>query len=371
MHIYPFRALYPIFERIASPDEFCANAKNAFLEYQKENLLSQTPQEAIFIYQIQTPFRTHTGIVAANALDDFLNGKVKKHERTLSEREQRQQELLLRWRAILKPVLLTFPPIPEWNDWMQRFAQEHSPLFTVYFKEEQQTHRTWPITKPEHIRYVQELFDRRVSNVYIADGHHRTTTLALLRQQQGQNPSLDLEHLFCAYFATDQLDIWDYNRVVEGLNGLSQEQFVEQLKPYCILEPVEHPRKPRHKHEMKMLLHHRWYRLQWRAELLDQAQQRNTLPVLLDVYLLNEYILGPLLGIRDVRTDTRLTYVEGTKGLKGIRKAVEQHPDRVGFALYPVSFEDMMLIADAGEVLPPKSTYFEPRMKSGTLIKPL
>lgn len=371
MHIHPFRAIYPIFERIASPDDFCANAKHAFLDYQRDQLLTQVEQPAIFVYQIQTAHRTHTGIIAANDLDDFHKGKVKKHERTLSERELRQQELLLRWGAILKPVLLTFPPVPDLNAWMQNFIETHEPLFTVHFADERQTHRAWMLNDADQIRYLQQLFAQQVPDVYIADGHHRTSTIALLRQQQAQHPDMDFGRLFCAYFATDQLDILDYNRVVEGMNGLQPEVFFRQLGHLCTIQYVEHPRKPRHKYEMKMLFRDHWYRLHWQPELLQHAQRNNPLPALLDVSLLNEYILQGILGIQDVRTDTRITYVEGTKGLKGIRKAVGQHPERIGFVLHPVAFDDMMRIADAGETLPPKSTYFEPRMKSGTLIKPL
>ncbi len=371
MRIYPFRAILPLFERLASPDDFCANAKHAFLDYQRDHLLRYLEEEAVFIYQIQTPHRRHTGIVATNDLDDLHTGKVKKHERTLSEREVRQQELFLRWEAVLKPVLFTFPPIPDLNAWMQSFIQHYPPLFTVYFAEEHQTHRAWMVSDPAQIRRVQEIFAQQVPDVYIADGHHRTSTLALLRQQQEKYPHMDFGRLFSAYFATDQLDILDYNRVVEGLSGLQPEQFFHRLGRLCSIEYVEHPRKPRHKHELKMLFRNHWYRLHWRPEWLQYAQRNDSMPVLLDVSLLNELILQRILGIPDVRTDTRITYVEGSKGLKGIRKAVGQHPERIGFALHPVSFDDMMRIADVGETLPPKSTYFEPRMKSGILIKPL
>lgn len=370
MHIHPFRALYPIFERIASPEEFCANAKHAFLDYQREGLLKQSEKEAIFIYQIQTAHRTHIGIVAANDIEDFHVGKVVKHERTLSEREQRQQELLLRW-AILKPVLLTFPPVSELSAWLHQFSLNHVPLLHVSFAEERQEHQIWAVEQADHIAYLQHLFVQKVPKVYIADGHHRTTTLVLLREKQDQYPDMDFGRLFCAYFASDQLNILDYNRVVEGLNGRTPEHFFHHLGQLCVVEPIANPRKPRHKYEMKMLFRNCWYRLRWRSELIQYAQQHNPLPAMLDVWLLNEFILHRLLGIHDVRTDTRITYVEGSKGLKGIRKAVGEHPERIGFALHPVSFEDMIRIADEGEVLPPKSTYFEPRMKSGILIKPL
>lgn len=371
MHIKPFRATYPVFDRIPSPDAFCADAKHAFLDYQRNRLLTEADREAIFVYQIEDAHRRHTGLIAANDVRDFFLGKVKKHEKTLSEREQKQKDLLLRWGAVLKPVLLTFPPVTALNDWMQNYLAAHAPLFETHFQNEGQTHRTWMVDSPEDIRHLQDLFVQNVPNVYIADGHHRTSTLALLHDTlKHEHPNLDFDYLFCAYFATDQLDILDYNRVVEGLNGLAPEKFFERLSKVCSIEYIEHPRKPRRKYELKMLFRDNWYRLHWRPEVLNAFHPSpRTLPVLLDVSLLNELVLHNILGIQDVRTDTRITYVEGSKGLKGIRKAA--HTDRLGFALYPVSFEDMMRIADAGKILPPKSTYFEPRMKTATLIKSL
>jgi uncharacterized protein (DUF1015 family) len=374
MHIKPFQATYPIFDRIPSPDIFCAEAKNAFLDYQRNRLLTQTEHEAVYIYQIEDGHhRRHTGLIAANDVQDFFLGKVKKHEKTLSERELKQKDLLLRWGAVLKPVLLTYPPVAEVNAWIQHFTATNPLLFETFFQAEGQTHRAWMVAGPDDIRHLQELFVQHVPSVYIADGHHRTSTLALLHQTlKHEYPELDFDYLFCAYFATDQLDILDYNRVVEGLNDLKPEKFFEKIGKVCTIEHIEHPRKPRRKYELKLFFREHWYRLNWRQEVLNAFHPSpRTLPVLLDVSLLNELVLHNILGIKDVRTDTRITYVEGTKGLQGIRKAVRNNPDRIGFALHPVSFEDMMRIADAGKILPPKSTYFEPRMKTGTLIKSL
>jgi len=374
MHIKPFRATYPIFERIPSPDAFCSDAKNAFLDYQRNRLLAQADQEAVFVYQIEDAHRRrHTGLIAANDVRDFLAGKVKKHEKTLSEREQKQKDLLLRWGAVLKPVLLTFPPVAELNAWMQAVIAANAPLFETHFDADGQTHRAWMVAAPDAIQHLQDLFVRHVPSVYIADGHHRTSTLALLHETlKPEYPELDFDYLFCAFFATDQLDILDYNRVVHGLNNLRPEQFFAHLSKVCNIEYIEHPRKPRRKYELKLFFRENWYRLEWRPEVLNAFHPSpRTLPVLLDVSLLNELVLHNILGIKDVRTDTRITYIEGTKGLQGIRKAVRNHSDRLGFALHPVSFEDMMRIADAGKILPPKSTYFEPRMKTATLIKSL
>ena len=373
MHIKPFLASYPLFERILSPDAFCSDAKNLFLDYKAKNLLAHTAKAAVYIYQIESHNRRHTGLVALNDVQDFFKGKIKKHEKTLSVREQRQVDLILRWGAILKPILLTFSPVPALNAWMDQHTRSHPPLFETHFKKDGQTQRLWVADSEADIQYLQDLFAREVQSTYIADGHHRTSTMALLhRQLREERPEFDFDHLFCAYFATDQLDILDYNRVVEGLNGLSPEQFFGRLGQVFNIELVEHPRKPRKKFQLKLYFRNHWYRLEWKPELLSNFEPgARSLPVLLDVSLLNELVLQNILGIRDVRTNLRISYVEGSKGLRGIRKSVDSNPNRFGFVLYPVSFADMMCIADAGKILPPKSTYFEPRMKSGILIKML
>ena len=374
MHIKPFRASHPLFDRIPAPDAFCSDAKNAFLDYQRDNLLARSAKAALYIYQIEHHHHhLHTGIVALNDVQDYFTGHIKKHEKTLREREQRQMELILRWGAILKPVLLTFPPVPELNTWLATFTAANQPLFETYFRKEGQTQRLWAIADQADIAHVQHLFEQEVHDVYIADGHHRTSTVALLhKEHKAEYPALDFDHLFCAFFPTDQLDILDYNRVVEGLNNLSAEQFFSRLAEVATIEYVEYPRKPRKKHELKLHFREHWYRLQWKPEVLAAFRPGSrALPVLLDVSLLNELVLQNILGIRDFRTSSRISYVEGTKGLQGIRKAVRNANDRLGFVLHPILFDDMMQIADAGKVLPPKSTYFEPRMKSGLIIKML
>lgn len=370
MHIKPFRVSYPKFECIPFPDLFCAEAKNAFPEYLHNGWLTQTSQNGLYILQIEDAHRRHTGLIALNNVQDFLTGKVKQHEKTLGEREQHQMQLFLRWGAILKPVLLTYPPVPEISAWLTDFTRNNPPLFEVYFANDEQTHRVWMAPEVSDWQYLQELFTRHVPSVYIADGHHRTTTLALLHKKlKHEHPNLDFDHLFCAFFSTDQLDILDYNRVVDSLNDLSPGSFLTKMEALFDLERIENPRKPRRKFELKMLLGEQWYRLHWKSAVLSAAAAQQ--PVLLDVNLLNELVLHRLLGIEDIRNDERIIYVEGSKGLKGIRKAVRGGHERVGFALHPVSFTDMMRMADTGESLPPKSTWFAPRLKSGILVNML
>ena len=369
MLIKPFQAICPKFKLISSPDQFCDNAKDLYQEYTEKGLFKQHPERALYIYRIEAAHRRHTGLVALNDVEDFFAGKVKKHEKTLSEREQHQVRLFLQWEAVLKPVLLTYPPSMAITEWLDGYTQSHKPLFSTHFAKSHQTHRVWAIADADDIRHLKSMFAAQVHSVYIADGHHRTSTVALLHEQAPEmHPQYDFDHLFCAFFAADQLNILDYNRVVEGLESISPASFVARLSRLFEIEALPAPRRPEHKHELVMYLRKEWFSLCWRTNVLAEYPSDQ---VLLDAELLNERVLRDVLDIGDVRTDQRIIYVEGNKGIKGIQKHVGQNRARVGFMLYPVIFEDMMRLADLGESLPPKSTYFEPRLRSGVLVQSL
>lgn len=370
MKIIPFQATYPNFDFIASPDSFCEDAKDSFREFQRNGFFEQAAQDALYLYQIETPQRKHIGLIAMNDLQDFHDGKIKKHEKTLSEKEQQQMQLFLRWNAILKPVLLTYPPVPEIIQTLESYIPLHAPLFTTRFEKDDQIHRVWAITEPETIQRLQTLYAQKIDRTYIADGHHRTTTVAMLHERlKEKNPEFDFDNLFCAYFGGDQLDILDYNRVVEGLKEVSITHFIVEMSKLCDLDVLPAPRKPAHKHEIIMYLQKEWYSLKWKESVLKRYASE---VVILDANLLNELILNEILDIRDVRTDTRISYVEGSKGINGVRKTTDENSrNRIGFVLFPVDFNDMMRLSDADESLPPKSTYFEPRMRSGMLVKML
>lgn len=369
MRIRPFQALFPNFDFIASPDSFCADAKDRYREFRKNNFFEKTPVEALFVYEIRAGERRHLGLVAQNDVQDFFAGHIKKHEDTLREKEQQQMQMFLRWHAILKPILLTYPAVPAIHAWLDAYAAAHEPMFFAQFDREGQRHTIWSVTAPADVSAAQALFSQNVPRTYIADGHHRTSTVALLHQRlHEKNPVFDFDHLFCAYFATDQLDILDFNRVVEIQKSLTPVQFVVQLSRLFDLDLLPEPRKPLEKYELVLCFQREWFSLRWKPEVL---QRHTRAPATLDATLLNELVLRDIFGITDVRTDARIGYVEGARGLEGMRKAINNRDNRAGFLLYPVSFADMMTLADADQSLPPKSTYFEPRMKSGMLVKML
>lgn len=365
MKIKPFQALYPRFERIGSPDAFSENAKDDFPDARAAGLYEHFPENALYVYQIEDGHRKHTGLLAMNHVDDFLNGKIKKHENTLHEKEEQQMRLFLRWKAILKPVLLTYPSVRDIENRLHEYAETTAPLFNVRFEKDGQIHRIWPVTDPEAIEHLRQLFAAQVPAAYIADGHHRTSTVALLRDQ---NTGYDFDHIFCIFIGADELDILDFNRVVDCPDNWSKSVFLDKISDIFIVKSLEDARRPAHKFEIIMYLDESWYALQWKPEVLAQYPEEK---VLLDTSLLNEHVIEQLLDIHDVRADTRISYIDGSRGLKGIRQSADKNRNRIGFVLFPVSFEDLVHTADAGETLPPKSTYFEPRIRTGLMVKEL
>jgi len=216
---------------------------------------------------------------------------------------------------------------------------------------------------------LKNLFAQHIHAAYIADGHHRTTSVALLQEQfEGQKHSYDFEHLFCIFIGADELDILDFNRVVDLPDSWQAETFPEKLNELFDVDPLDEPCRPAHKYELVLFAGGRWYALRWKQTLLESFPPEQ---VLLDVSLLNQFVLHDLLGIHDVRTDRRIAYVDGSKGIHGLQNAVGAGSNRIGFMLFPVKLEDMMRIADTGESLPPKSTYFEPRIRTGVMVKGL
>ena len=366
MRIKPFQALYPDLKAIESPDKFCEKAKDEFPAFRKRGLYLEFPEAAFYIYQIEDGHRKHTGLVALNAVADFLSGKIKKHENTIHEKEKQQMDLFMEWKAILKPVLLTYPSVPAIEQWLQAFIGQSPAFFTTRFQKDGQVHRMWPVTETDDIALLQALFAEHVPRTYIADGHHRTTSVALLQEEFKDSDSAGhFDNLFCIFIGADELDILDFNRVVHVSEDLSPVQFIGHLSEVFTMKRLAAPRPPAHKFELVLYTDKAWYALEWKPAVLARFPEEQ---VLLDVSLLNELVLKEMLGMHDIRTDSRIAYIDGSRGIEGVQRAVDAGPNRIGFILFPVSLDDMMHIADKGETLPPKSTYFEPRVRTGMMV---
>ena len=366
MRIKPFQAVYPNFDFITSADGFFNTIKYEYPEYRKSGFFKKTAQDALYLYRIQKGKGSYTGIVACADIQDYLEGKSKKHENTLAAKEQQQMHLMISRNAVVKPVLLTYPEVPEITSLIVTFIEEHEAFYSVRFEKSGELHTFWEIRDGALIQRLEDLFRERVSATYIADGHHRCSTTGLMYQRlspKSQEGNCGL--LLAAFFAGTELRIHDYNRVVEGLSDTSLTHFMARLSQLFEIEVLEKAEKPRAKHEIVMMINREWYRLRWKAEVLKTYEHQE---VLLDVSLLDELVISGIMGIEDVRTDVRIRYVEGPKGISEVRSRTIKNEQRVGFLLYPATLDDLLRTADAGKTMPPKSTWFAPRIKNGLIV---
>lgn len=367
MHIKPFQAVYPNLDYITSADSFFNSVRDEYMEYSDSGFFVKAAQEALFIYRIKGAQRQYTGLIACADIRDYMEGHIKQHEHTLAAKEQQQMHLMLRRRAAVKPVLLAYPGVAAINRWIESFIIRRKPFFEVESEEARERHLLWEIRDGPSIRELQDLFAQHVPNTYIADGHHRTSTTSLLYRKalEGKRQE-DYQLLLCALFPSSDIDVLDFNRVIYGLNGHSASAFMAHIARYFEIGFLNGPQKPGQKHEVTMLFNREWYRLRWKEHILLEYLEEE---VVLDAMLLDEKVLGNILGVEDVRTDQRILYVEGPKGVEGIQQAVSKGEEGVAFCLYPVQLEELMQVADAGKVMPPKSTWVEPRMKNGLIVQ--
>lgn len=365
MRIKPFQAVYPNFDLIASADEFFGTVKYDYRDYDKSGFFKRIPGEAMYVYIIDGPNKHHQGIVASIDINDYLEGRILKHENTLSTKEQSMMSLLLNRKAMIKPVLLTYPSMKTVNDIINTF-KDTPPLYTIHFDESQEDHKIWKVTDEKVLTKLSSAF-AKIQKVYIADGHHRCSTSALLhKSKNAKKLDMDFSHVLCTFLSYDQLVIHDYNRVVHILDEISPLTMMAELSRYCKIKKMDGPFRPQRKHEMSMFLEKEWFRLRWKNTVLKAYAKR---PVVLDASIITDLIMKRIFGIKDVRSDKRIRYIEGTQGHDGLVMACRKKENSVGFGLYPVSMDEFIKLSDLGEILPPKSTWFEPRMKNGLITQ--
>lgn len=369
MQIHPFRAWYPKLDQIPSPDAFFGSVKEKYVIYREAGFFKQLPEAALFIYRINTKDSSFLGLLVGTPTTEYESDHILKHEKTLARKEEKTKELILHRQAIVKPVLLTYPTVEPINQLLFNYIQEQSPLYSTFFEAEQQTHQLWNITDAAFSATLQTLFKNHVKASYIADGHHRTTAMSLLKQQFAkQEDQRDFSQLMVCLFAADQLKIHAFNRIIEVAPNYTPSTFLKRLASLGSIEKLITPRKPSQKHELVVFAANNWYTFTWKKSVLSRI---DTGLGLLDVQLLNDFVLKDMLGIQDIRNDQRISYVAGTKGWEGLKAATLENNNKVGLYLYPIQIEDLMTLANQHILLPPKSTYFEPRIKNGLLVKNL
>jgi uncharacterized protein (DUF1015 family) len=366
-----FKAALPDLTDIVSLDDFFGSAKRKFSFYLNDGLYEQITAPAIFIYRIKRPHRSHTGILACASVQDYIKGHIKKHENTLSSKEEKMAGLIQERNALIKPVLLTYPNVLEIDAFINRYTIGHSPDRIVPFEDEE--HWFWQITDEKQLHFIQELFAQQVPDTYICDGHHRCKSCEqLYYSMKDANPMHNghepYNFFLSAFFPASEIEIHNYNRLVLSLKGLTPEVFLQKLKEYYQVAPSPRPVTPNFKYELGMIIGKQWYRLQTHSHYIPNNWE---LPLneCLDAHLLNQYVIQGILGIEDVRTENDIKYIEGPKGTQELEAKVRADKAMVGFNLYPVAMTDLIAVSNQGGTLPPKSTWIEPRMRNGFIAQ--
>ncbi len=366
MKIYPFKGSHPKVELITSPGSFFSNIKHQYREYKENNIYEDLSKESFFVYQIKSGKLNHLGLLTLTDVKDMSTGKVLKHEKTLAAKEQQMMHLLLQRKAFVKPVLLGFHSNKKIDGLMKK-AKRKKPLIKFSIDNTKEEHSIWQVSNPEQIDMIQKHF-AKIKKAYIGDGHHRSTTVKLLSEsKQIGAEALKYKSLYTAYFPFDQLKICDYNRVVDINEILPLSEFIIGLSKYFELEPIDGPLRPKKKHHLTFFIDGKWYKAKWKVKYIDKKKGK----VLLDSALVNKHVFGSVLGIEDVRVDTRISYFGGTQPLTKIESSVKKKDIGIGICIPPVTVKELTALADKKQTLPPKSTWFLPRLKSGIVTKDL
>jgi len=353
-------------------EEVYRKAKENFSRWQELGWLVQDENPFYYVYAQTMEGRTQYGIVGAASVDDYLNGIIKKHELTRPDKEEDRMVHVRTNNANIEPVFFAYPAVKELDKIVERVVKKEQPEYD-FVAEDGIGHHFWVIRNPEINRKIEELFISKVPFMYVADGHHRTAAAALVGKEKRDknhehNGEEDYNFFLAVIFPDNQLKIIDYNRVIRDLNGMTPEQLIMKLEDsFEVKEKGTKIYKPSKLHNFSMYLEGKWYSLTAKKGTYDDSD-----PIgVLDVTILTEKVLTPVLDIQDLRRSKRIDFVGGIRGLGELKKRVDSGEMKVAFALYPVSMKQLINIADTGNIMPPKTTWFEPKLRSGLVIHKL
>ena len=348
--------------------EVYEKALENFSRFQNEGYLVSDEKEYLYIYAQTMNGRTQYGLVGCAGVDDYMNGVIKKHELTRKDKEEDRMKHVRITNANMEPVFFTYRAVPELDTIIADSVSANQPEYD-FISVDGIGHHFWVIKDDKTIGRIVELFSA-VPYTYVADGHHRTAAAALVgNEKKKNNPSHtgkeEYNYFLAVHFPDNQLSIIDYNRVVKDLNGLSVQDFLKKLEEAFIIEPKgKDIFKPEKIHNFGMYLEGNWYSLTAKTGTYNDND-----PIgVLDVTILSNHILNNILDIKDLRTDKRIDFVGGIRGLGELTKRVDSGEMKVAFALYPVSMKQLMDIADTDNIMPPKTTWFEPKLRSGLVV---
>ncbi len=339
--------------------------RERFEEFHDNGIFMRDKKPQFYIYQQIKLGHSFTGVIAGVSIDDFNNGNVKKHENTLTKREAIFASYLKETKINAEPVLLTYKHQDRIDELIKKYT-ETRPEYE-FSTTDKTIHNMWLISEDEDIANMTSAFGN-VPDMYIADGHHRCASSARLandlRAYYGSEPGEAYDYFMAFLISDHQLNILPFNRLVKGLNGNSKEQLLEKIKKNYTVELLEKKCRPTEKHHIHMYLAGQWYKLILNTNLIHVDDTISNL----DSHQLSETILTPILGIEDIKTDNRVQFYSGDKGLKGMVKLIAKEKADIAFVLYPVEVNQLIDISNKGLTMPPKSTWIEPKLRSGLTI---
>ena len=336
-------------------------AKENLTAFLSRNILFRESKPCYYIYRLIMNGRSQTGLVCGSSVDDYENDLIKKHEFTRPEKELDRINHIKTTGAQTGNVFLAYKNVDDIDALINKWTSEKNPQYD-FIADDNIQHSIWIVNDDNTIASISNLFKTAVPCTYIADGHHRAASAAKVRAALGTAATENANYFLTTLFPSNQLHIMDYNRVVKDLAGMTKEAFLEKLQDQFLVESKQEAYRPTTLHQFGLYIEHQWYALTAKAGTFTED------PIgVLDVTILQNNILDPLLNIKDQRTDKRIDFVGGIRGLEALEKSVDSGEMALAISLYPVSIQQLFDISDSGNVMPPKSTWFEPKLRDGLL----
>ncbi len=368
MKIFPFQAIYPEMKLVASSDSFIKSVKNQYSKYKEKGFFKRSSVDALYVHEIIKNGRHYKGIVASADLEDYKEEKILIHEKTLAYKRQITMELILDREAIIKPILVAYDNTKAIDNLVNKIVKNQKPHFQVKLEDSGIEHRFYQISDGNQMQKLINQF-AKIEEAYLADGHHRRAVFLNL-QKSGKLTSLETNRksLLTAFFPFSELDIHDFNRVVDVFDLMSPTRFIVELTKYFKIKILKSPAKPSSKFEIVVYINGEWILLKWKKEVLNQYKKQD---VVLDAELLDKHVFNEILGIKDVKQTDKIKYIEGVKEEEVVINLVNSDFKKAAFFIYPVHKEELKKVAQQKLSLPPKSTWFEPRLKNGLISEEL
>lgn len=339
-----------------------------YQDFKDDGVFITEDKPAFFLYEIKTKAQSFIGIVAGTSIEDYKNNVIKRHEDTLQYRVEYFKDYLHQTGFNTEPVLITYPDNATLNSWITE-KKKSTPIYN-YSTTNKEQHQLWKIETEEEINWLTQQFEN-IPELYIADGHHRSASAELLYDEDKHLGNENLNFFMSFLIAESNVKIYEYNRIIRDLNGFSKEDFIAKLSEHFIIKDKEQELwKPQSKFEFGMYLDGNFYALFYKQgnNSNDNSNGKNSILDNLDAQILYDKVLQPLLGIEDLRNDERIEYIPGKQSILTIKELIDEGEFEVGFMLYPSDISEIKALADNNLIMPPKSTYIEPKFRSGLMV---